>query len=278
MQDDIAVGMEHLSVLGMPPVDFVNLAADLGCPWISTGFTPVVEDRLGFGRWSLMEDASLRREMLAAMRDRGVSISMGEGFWVMPGADLGDQRKAIALWRELGVTRLGTLSFDPDLPRSYQQFALLAEMAAEEDMEVVLEFVPGLAIDTLPAALEATRQVGRDNFGVLVDTLHLQRSGMGAADLRALPPGKIAYLQLCDAPASPVIEDYATEATYERLPPGEGDLPLLDILSAIPGEVPVGLEIPMLSRVNPDKGFADLLQPAVEAAVALLLQRSELSR
>lgn len=274
MNNDIAVGLEHLCVLGMPPVDFVNLAADLGCPWISTGFTPVVEDRLGFGAWSLLENANMRREMLAAMRDRGVSIAMGEGFWITPGAEIRDQARGLEVWREMGVTRVGTLSFDPDLSRSCDQFGQLAEMAAAQDMDVVLEFVPGLAIDTLPAALQALRQVNCDNLGIVIDTLHLHRSGATASDLAALPAGTIGYLQICDAPAVPAIEDYATEATYERLPPGEGDLPLLDILRAVPDDVPVGLEIPMLSRTSPGTCFETLLQPVVASARSLLLQRA----
>jgi hypothetical protein len=31
------LGIEFLSVFGLPPVEFVNLAADLGCRYISTG-------------------------------------------------------------------------------------------------------------------------------------------------------------------------------------------------------------------------------------------------
>jgi hypothetical protein len=31
------LGIELLSVFGMPPVDFVNLAASLGCRYISVG-------------------------------------------------------------------------------------------------------------------------------------------------------------------------------------------------------------------------------------------------
>jgi hypothetical protein len=33
------LGIELLSVFGMPPVEFLNLAADLGCQYISTAMT-----------------------------------------------------------------------------------------------------------------------------------------------------------------------------------------------------------------------------------------------
>ena len=38
------LGIEMLSVFGMPPIEFVHLTADLGCRYITTGmvgFTPV---------------------------------------------------------------------------------------------------------------------------------------------------------------------------------------------------------------------------------------------
>ena len=35
------LGIENISVFGLPPVEFVNLAADLGCRYISTGLEPI---------------------------------------------------------------------------------------------------------------------------------------------------------------------------------------------------------------------------------------------
>ncbi len=267
------IGIDHLCVLGMPPVEFVHLAADLGCPWIATGFSPVVNNAMGFGDWSMLEDPALFRAMRTAMQERGVSISMGEGFWVTPDFEARNSAKAMDLWRELDVNRICTLSFDPDLNRSFEQFAQLAEMAAERDMDVVLEYVPSLAIANLPTALQALEQVNRDNFQLLIDILHLHRSGGNAADLAALPAGTIGYLQLCDAPIKPTIDDYAIEATFERLPPGAGELPLLEILRAVPADTFVGLEIPMLSRARHGETFEQLLGPCVEAARNLLQLR-----
>ncbi|MDT3443870.1 MULTISPECIES: hypothetical protein [unclassified Pseudofrankia] len=86
------LGLEFLSVFGLPPTDFVALAADLGCQHISTGLESNPYGTLGYPPFSLREDASLRREMIAVMRDRGVSISLGEGMSVRAGADVRDKR------------------------------------------------------------------------------------------------------------------------------------------------------------------------------------------
>src|SRR5882724_8235171 len=118
------LGIENISVFGLPPVEFVNLAADLGCRYISTGLDPIDYNPHGYPRFSLREDKALRREMVAAMRDRDVSISLGEGFTIRPGLDVCEQRAAdLDVMRELGVKRINTVSMDPDLGRTFDQFA-----------------------------------------------------------------------------------------------------------------------------------------------------------
>src|SRR5258708_7244135 len=78
------LGIEIISVFGLPPVEFVNLAADLGCRYISTGLQPIDYNPHKYPRFSLREDKALRRNMVAAMRERDVSISLGEGFTIRP--------------------------------------------------------------------------------------------------------------------------------------------------------------------------------------------------
>jgi len=54
-------------VFGLPPVEFVNLAADLGCQCISAGLTALPYNPHGYRAYSLRDDSNLRREMKAAM-------------------------------------------------------------------------------------------------------------------------------------------------------------------------------------------------------------------
>jgi len=111
----------------------VHLAADLGCRYIS------MKARGGGGPYnpfdhppfSFLDDLSLRRRMIAAMSQRGVSISLGEGFVVQPGTDLLDDRASLDLMSEFGVTRANAVTMDPDLNRSFDQFAAFAEAAAQ---------------------------------------------------------------------------------------------------------------------------------------------------
>jgi sugar phosphate isomerase/epimerase len=266
------LGIEQLSVFALPPVDFVNLAAALGCSCISTGLTGFRYNPHGYPAFSLRDDAVMRREMKAAMRDRGIAISLGEGCLIRPDKDICDAAADMDIMQELGVERLNTVSIDPDLHRSLDQLALFAEMAAERGMLSTIEMCPALTINNLDAALAAVRHVGRHDFNLLLDTMHLGRSCATAAEVAALDPALIGYVQLCDAPRTPSEPDYFKEATLERMVPGEGEMPLRAYLAALPPGLTISLEVPLSSQAEAGIGPEIRLRRCVEAARRLLAE------
>src|SRR5665213_32091 len=266
------LGIENISVFGLPPVDFVNLAADLGCQHISVGLTSFGVNPHQYPPFSLREDAALRREMIAAMRERGISISLGEGLTVREGGDVRGYAGDLDILCELGVTRINTVSMDPDLGRSFDQFGVLAEMAAERGVRTTTECSPSLAISDLATALAAIRHVGRPDFLLLIDTMHLARSGSGPADIAALDPGLIDYVQLSDAPLKPRFDSYYEEAMHERMVPGTGELGLRELIAVLPPDRVYALEVPLLSEAEAGIGPHERLGKCVEAARALLIE------
>jgi sugar phosphate isomerase/epimerase len=266
------IGIERLCVFGMPPVAFVGLAADLGCRFIGTGLTPMrYYNPHGYPDWSLKEDPALRRETIAAMRDRDVSISLCEGFGLRPGADVRDYAADLDVLCELGGRRINVASIDRDLARTLDGFAALAEMAEPRGIETTIEIGPG-PIDGLPAALAAVRHVSRPSFRLLIDTMHFFRFGGSAADLAALDPGLIGYVQLCDAPRVSRHASYMEEALHERMAPGDGELPLLDLVKLLPPQVVVSLEVPQRSLAEAGVGPHERVGRCVEAARRLLVE------
>jgi sugar phosphate isomerase/epimerase len=230
----------------LPPVEFVELAADLGCRYIATALTPMPYNPHGYRPWSLREDPGLRRDMLAAMHTKGVSISLCEGFGVKPHSDVAEFAADFDLLCELEVGRINVASIDRDVNRTFDQFAKIAEMTEARGIETTIEVGPG-PVPTLTAALAAVRHVGKRCFRLLIDTMHFVRSGSNAADIASLDPNVIGYVQLCDVPLVSRYSSYMEEALYERMVPGTGELPLLDILAALPPHVVLGLEVPQRS-------------------------------
>ena len=105
---------------------------------------------LGFAPYSLKDDVALRKDLLAAMAHRGVSISLGDGFLVLPGAEMHKFSADLDVLAELGVPWINTVSLDPDLNRTFDQFAALTELAAQRGIQTVIEPVPGLTVATCP--------------------------------------------------------------------------------------------------------------------------------
>jgi sugar phosphate isomerase/epimerase len=88
-------------------------------------------------------------------------------------------------------------------------------------------------------------QAGYSNGTVLVDSLHFARSGGTPTDLIDIAPHLLPYLQIADATAAPRDSSPSglrDEALHGRLLPGRGDLPLGDVLAAVP-QVPLSLEL-----------------------------------
>ena len=249
------LSLEMLTLMGMPPVEHVRLAAELGCAGVSLGQSGRALSSFGYADfkpypdWSLLEDAALVRETRAALRDTGVVVSLGEGFRVLPGMDIADAAHALDVMAQLGAQHINGGSNDPDMDRSWDQLALLAEMVVARGMRLELEFAPSNVLKTLDSALAALDRIGRDRCTLLLDAMHFFRSGAGLDDLAALDPATIGCAQLCDVPLAPRRDSYIEEAMFERRVPGEGELPLREWLALLPAGIWIGLEVPGIEEM-----------------------------
>jgi sugar phosphate isomerase/epimerase len=269
------LGIERLCVFGMGPVEMVTLAADLGCAGIGIALTPMRRfNPHDYADWSLREDAALRREMIAAMRDRGVRITLLEGFGIAPGRDVAEYAGDLDLLCALGGERINLVSLEPDMQRTIEGFATMAQMAAERGLQVSTEIGPG-PINGLDPALTLLREVAAQNLSLLLDTMHYFRFGGTIEALSGLAPGTIGYVQLCDVPLISPFASYMDEALHERMVPGEGELPLRALMPLLPEDVVVSLEVPRRSLALQGVGPLDRVRPCVEAARALLWGRTE---
>src|ERR1700736_3088430 len=97
------LGIEMLSASGMLPVQYAGLTAELGCRYIATGLDGFVLKQLGYQPFSLRDDPGLRQELLAAMDDRGISISLGEGLLIAPGVDVRSYAADLDIMAELHI-------------------------------------------------------------------------------------------------------------------------------------------------------------------------------
>jgi sugar phosphate isomerase/epimerase len=99
--------------------------------------------------------------------------------------------------------------------------------AGKRGLTMVIEFTPDGGIPNLGAALAIVQACGEPNCAILLDSWHHFRSGGTNEEVRALPPGAIGSIQLCDG--TPV-EPYVPMTGREL--PGEGPMPLKGMVAA----------------------------------------------
>lgn len=264
------IGVERLCVFGIPPVEFVHLAGDLGVCWIGIGSAALrYYNPDNYPDWSLRDDPQLVREMRAAMAARGVGISLMEGFRIKPGIDLGDYARDMDMLLSLGGTRFNAASLDRDKSRSLDGFATLAEMADERGLQMTIEIAQPPNVN-LTASLETLAYVNRHNFKLLIDTMHYFRFGGSIAEMKELDPSLIGYIQLADAPLASRFDSYLEEALHDRIAPGDGELPLRAFLELVPRDVIVSVEIPQRALALAGIGPAERVERCVAGARKLL--------
>ena len=99
-----------------------------------------------------------------------------------------------------------------------------------------------MSVRDLPQALAVLDRVNRPNAGVLIDNLHLARTGGTVADVAAISPDRLPYLQLCDAPAE-AADELVVEALDGRQLLGEGHLPITELVEVLPAHTALSMEI-----------------------------------
>lgn len=186
------------------------------------------------------------REVRLRCDDAGVPVLDVEVIWIHPGKPTDPLKRVIDIGGEVGASYGLVVSSDPDDDATKRVFAELCDHALGAGLTLVLEFLPITAVQTLTQAAEIVTAVNRPNGKLLIDTLHLARTGGTVDQVRALDPSLFPYVQIADAPRQPPGQGYDAllqEAVDGRLLPGEGALPIGELLAALPARLPLSPEI-----------------------------------
>ncbi len=238
------LSLDSLTLTNTHPQDTIRAAAAAGFDACSLWIQPPAL----FPAPLLSSDKE--RECIAIIADTGIHVIALEVFDLHSPAAVEACKPQLALGARLGGKAALTINYgNSDRAEAADTLALFAEAAWQFGLAVNLEPVCGGQSQTLAEAEALIRASGAD-VGLCFDPHHLIRSGGGLAQLQAVERGRIRYVQICDGPIPQPAEIAATEAVCERLYPGEGDFPLLDLLRAAPRDVPVGFECPSLRRAG----------------------------
>jgi sugar phosphate isomerase/epimerase len=265
----------NVSVADVPLRQVIPAAAEVGFDAISV--------LGGSVRRSVERDGVGPDELAALLREHGLAVTDVEAVsdwlsplppdtprWLDPGLD---EEGFLDLAATIGAATVVAAHFGspPDPADAADQFARLCDRAAERGLRVGLEYPAMATIGDIATAWAVVAGANRTNGGLVHDIWHHDRSPAGAAELAAVPIGRILSIQLADAasvPQGPLIED----VRHRRLL-GAGELrpaqQLQDLL-ARGAACPVGIEVftafdrrPPLVRI---RELYDNLLATVEAA------------
>lgn len=190
---------------------------------------------------------AFRREMQQRVADSGLEVLDVEVVWFKPGAPDPDHFRCLDIGALLGAKNVLVVSSDPDMGANAAKLRALCEHAAPLGLRVSLEFGLFTEVKTLQQALGIIEATEHPAAALLIDPLHLDRSGGTPAEVARVARHLLPYAQFCDAPATrPPVDDAAaiiTEAIDGRLHAGEGVLPLRELLAAMPAGIPLSLEL-----------------------------------
>lgn len=220
--------------------------------------------------YPLMSDPALMRATKRALDATGLTVSDIEFVRISPETNPATLQPFLDAGAELGARHVIAAPYDPDLGRLADRLGTLSGLAAQRGLCVVLEFFPWTVVPDLASALAVSQAAG-EQVGVLVDSLHFDRSGSSLDLLSMVPQARLPFAHLADAAVNPPYTeaDLLETARDERLAPGEGCIDLRGFVNALPSNLPLQVEVPM-TRMTSTKGADAVLQHVADASRRLL--------
>lgn len=235
---DRRLSLAHLTVIDAGPIQLIDAAVaggfdSIGLRIVAPTESDVIVPVIGV--------EPLLRQIENRLADTGITILDVEAIWLSPRTDPGTFAAIAETGARLGAGYVLAIGNDPEPARQRDNFARLAESARAVGLRAMMEFIPYCEVKTLADARALAHATGVPGAGVIVDALHLRRSGGSVADLLGMSADELPYLQLCDARA---------EARGDRLYPGDGALDLSGLLRTLPGSLPISVEAPCAAYAN----------------------------
>jgi sugar phosphate isomerase/epimerase len=191
-------------------------------------------------------------DLRGRVEDHGVRVTFVDGLCTaLPGTDLPPGEPTIDdcidIAQTLGAGAINVVhatGVPTPVAELADAFAVACQRAADEELRLAIEFLPGTGIPDLATAAAVVRDAGMTNGSVLLDTWHFARGG---GDFAALDDDALALIggvQLSDRTPEQDAEPYVPRKG--RKIPGDGALPLTELTADLcrihPG-LPIGVEV-----------------------------------
>jgi sugar phosphate isomerase/epimerase len=265
------LSISHLTVLDASPPELVTAAADAGFDAVGIRVWPAADEP----GYPMLGDTPMLRETLLRLADTGTCVLDVEVLRLRPGGRMDDALRILDAGARLQARAVLVICNDPEENRLAERFAAVCEAAGERGLRACLEFMIFSSVKTIADAQRVLKRAGHPAGAILIDALHLQRSAGTPADVSAVAPELLPYAQVCDGPFQPILPDSAValaEARTGRLFPCDGELPLAELLGALPAGAALAVEAPVADLAGRTIGERTRL---AHAALTAMLAKGE---
>lgn len=237
------ISLDHLSVFELTPPELVRTAARSGFKHVGMRLHPAAPTE---HQHPMTGRSPMLHETAALLQDTGVSVFDFGVFRLKGDTRVADFEPVLEAAATLRARHAVVNGDESDPQRLAELFARLCELGQGYGMTLNLEPTPWTGVQNLAQATRVVQAAAQANGRVMIDTLHLDRVGGGAADIATVPTALIAYAQICDGvgPRPCDFETMIFQARNERAFPGEGDIDLASMVRALPPMTPLSLEAP----------------------------------
>ncbi len=233
------LSLHQLTALDAAPLSLIEIAASLGCQSVCL-FTHVPDAARHIYPMVGPDQADAVR---AALTQANVSASNLEVFPLDGETDPEAFETGLAVGAALGATRATAHIHNADLTMAAERFAAFCDQAARHGIDAGLEFNGFSGVRDAATAANIVRRAARPNGRIVLDLLHLIRSGGGPAEVAAIAD-LVDFVQLCDGPADVPADQRWREAVGERWLPGTGAFNLPALLRPLRAGTIIDIEVP----------------------------------
>jgi sugar phosphate isomerase/epimerase len=256
--------LAHLTVLGCAPPEMTYIAARAGYDFVS--YRIILLGTANEPDYALAENKQMLQQTKTALAETGLKVNDIEVARIADGVNVKSYLPALETGAELGARHVILSIWVTDRNRAIEGYSELCDLAKPLGLTIDLEFVSWANTANLQEAVSICRAAHRTNCGLLIDTLHFNRSRVRLEELDAVPQPWFHFAHVCDAPKEmpTTSEGLIHTGREERLYPGEGGIDIAAIINRLP-EIPYSLEIPHLARAK-ELGYAEHAWRCLQAA------------
>jgi sugar phosphate isomerase/epimerase len=264
------LSLAALTILDAGPAGQIEAAAAAGFRSVGLRLMPLLATDT-----RVVGDAVAESEVERLLEETELAVLEIGVFPVKAQMDWPQIEAVVAFCDRIGAQHLVCPVEDADPQRRLASYRRLCDVAADHGLTALVEFNPYSACHDLAGALEIVTAAERSNAGLVIDALHLSRSGGSPEDLATVDSGLLRLVHLCDAPPPPAhdrpVEELRAESRTARLLPGEGSLWLDRLLDVLPAEVGISIEAPSARHAH--LSATERASRALEATERLLARR-----